>query len=86
MPYGLRWICKTLSELIFQTNPNISRVEHNNMLATFLFYKWWLPSILSADMNGLLSNSVISDAARRNLSFIGNVIRKVIRNDKFTEP
>jgi hypothetical protein len=86
MPYGLRWICKILSELIYQTHPNISIVERNNMLATFLFYKWWLPCILSADMNGLLSDSVISDAARRNLSFIGNVIRKIIRNDRLSEP
>jgi hypothetical protein len=59
--------------------------EVNSMLGTFLFYKWWLPFILSADQNGLLSDTVISDAARRNLGFIGNVIRKIIRNDMFNE-
>ena len=86
MPYGLRWICKTLSDLIYTQNPDISIFDRNSMIGTLLFYKWWLPSILSAHMNGLLSDTVISDSARKNISFICNVVKHIIRNDYFSEP
>jgi hypothetical protein len=36
MPYGLRWICKTMNDLIIERVPEISERDRNGMLGTFL--------------------------------------------------
>jgi hypothetical protein len=71
MPYGVRWISKCISDL--STRRGIQLKERNSLLGTFLFIKWWLPSIASADMNGLITDTVISQVTRGNLSLISNV-------------
>jgi hypothetical protein len=73
MPYGLRLICKNMNELIYSKLPDISESERNIMLGTFLFTRWWVPSIIQADNNGLLQDTIISTLMRTNLTFIGNV-------------
>ena len=73
MPYGLRWVCRVLSDLIRKQEPESTEMDRNIMLGTLLFTKWWLPSIFSADENGLLQDTNITDATRTNLMIIGNV-------------
>jgi Ras GTPase-activating-like protein IQGAP2/3 len=73
MPYGLRWVCRTLSDLIRKREPESTELDRNIMLGTLLYTKWWLPSIFSADENGLLQDTNITDTTRANLMIIGNV-------------
>ena len=88
MPYGLRWVCKTLSDVLKETSPDSSEHDRNVMLGTFLFMKWWIPAIIRADENGLLSDTIISSTVKKNLSVIGNVtdtqiLKKVFRCEYF---
>ena len=47
MLYGLRWVCRTLSDLIRKREPDSTELDRNIMLDTV--HEWWLPSIFSAD-------------------------------------
>lgn len=74
MPYGVRWICKCICELTAATKKNEnSDAEQRLMLGTFLFTKWWLIAINSADSNGLISDTLITTENRSNLGLISNV-------------
>lgn len=73
MPYGLRWVCRTLSDVLKETTPESTEMERNIMLGTFLFMKWWIPAIMRADENGLLSDTVISPIMKKNLVLICGV-------------
>jgi hypothetical protein len=87
MPYGVRWISKCISDLALKRGALVH--DRNNLLATFLFIKWWLPSITSADLNGLITDTVISTTVRSNLTLISNVrgmqvIKHICRGTAFT--
>lgn len=76
MPYGVRWICKCICVLTAERNPGKnSEAEQRLMLGTFLFTKWWLVAINSANTNGLVSDTLICSETRGNLSLISNVRR-----------
>jgi hypothetical protein len=80
MPHGIKWLCKCISELSRQTR-EVSDTERNIMLGTFLFTKWWLPSLASADSNGLIQDCIIPPIVRSNLGLISNVrTRQVIKH------
>lgn len=88
MPYGLRWVCRTLSDVLLETSAEATELERNIMLGTFLFMKWWMPAIMRADENGLLSDTIISPVMKRNLVLIGGVrttqvMKKVFRCEYF---
>jgi len=83
MPYGLRWVCRTLSDVLGETSTDSTELERNTMLGTFLFMKWWMPAIMRADENGLLSDTIISPVMKRNLVLIGGVMKKVFRCEYF---
>lgn len=72
MPHGIKWLCRWISELSQQTR-EVSVQERNIMLGTFLFTKWWLPALASADSNGLIQDCLISTVVRSNLGLISNV-------------
>lgn len=40
MPYGVRWVCKTMNDLIIERFPDVSELDRNSMLGTFLFTRW----------------------------------------------
>jgi hypothetical protein len=87
MPYGVRWISKCISDLALKRGALVH--ERDNLLATFLFIKWWLPSITSADLNGLITDIVISTTVRSNLTLISNVrgtqvIKHICRGTTFS--
>lgn len=86
MPYGVRWICKCICELTAARKANEdSETEQRLMLGTFLFTKWWLVAINSADSNGLISDTLISSERRGNLSLISNVNPRQILKHVFRE-
>lgn len=72
MPHGIKWLCRCISDLSEQTC-EVSILERNTMLGTFLFTKWWLPSLASADSNGLIQDCIIPTIVRSNLGLISNV-------------
>lgn len=81
MPTGVRWVCRTLSEMCKGKETEDTR---NVMLGTFLFSKWWIPAIMRAEENGLLQDS--SDTFRKNFPIVGNVLKKVFRCEFFDLP
>ena len=81
MPTGVRWVCRTLSELCKGKETEDTR---NVMLGTFLFSKWWIPAIMKAEENGLLQDA--NDSFRKNFPVIGNVLKKVFRGELFDSP
>lgn len=81
MPTGVRWVCRTLSELCKGKETEDTR---NVMLGTFLFSKWWIPAIMKAEENGLLPDANYS--FRKNFPIIGNVLKKVFRGEMFDSP
>lgn len=90
MPHGVRWLCKCIAELAAEKGQT-NEVERNSLLGTFLFTKWWLPALTSADYNGLLENCLISQTVRKNLVQISNVrLRQVLKHlfqeKHFAEP
>jgi len=85
MPHGIKWLCRCISELSSQTR-EISVLERNTMLGTFLFTKWWLPSLSSADSNGLIQDCIIPTVVRSNLGLISNVLKHLFREQLFEEP
>ena len=82
MPTGVRWVCKTLNDLL---PPGTSEEARNVMLGTFLFMKWWMPAIMRSEENGLLQDAN-SAAFIKNLPLIGNVLKKVFRQETFDQP
>lgn len=90
MPHGVRWLCKCIAELAAE-NGKTDEVERNSLLGTFLFTKWWLPALTSADYNGLLENCLIPKTVRKNLVQISNVrerqvLKHLFQEKHFTEP
>jgi hypothetical protein len=92
MPYGVRWICKCICELTAERSKGQdSEAEQRMMLGTFLFTKWWLVAITTADSSGLINDTVISDEGRASLGFICNVrprqiLKQVCRENTFAGP
>mmetsp|Transcript_10623 Transcript_10623/g.20548 ORF Transcript_10623/g.20548 Transcript_10623/m.20548 type:complete len:1002 (+) Transcript_10623:440-3445(+) len=85
MPHGVRWLCKCIAELA-EENGQKDEVDRNSLLGTFLFTKWWLPALTSADYNGLLENCLIPKTVRKNLVQISNVMKHVFQEKHFNEP
>jgi hypothetical protein len=90
MPHGVRWLCKCIAELAAEKGQT-DEVERNSLLGTFLFTKWWLPALTSADYNGLLENCLIPKTVRKNLVQISNVtatqiLKHLFQEKLFTEP
>jgi hypothetical protein len=92
MPYGVRWICKSICELTAERSKGQdSEAEQRMMLGTFLFTKWWLVAIATADSSGLINDTVISEEGRASLGFISNVrsrqiLKQVCRENTFEYP
>lgn len=90
MPYGVRWICKILSEAVAETSGNF-QAERSQVLGTFLFAKWWLPAIISADANGLLQDCDVPPVIRKNLGLVSNVrlsqvLKQIFRDSSLDGP
>mmetsp|Transcript_34456 Transcript_34456/g.60444 ORF Transcript_34456/g.60444 Transcript_34456/m.60444 type:complete len:967 (-) Transcript_34456:1807-4707(-) len=81
LPYGVRWICKVLNDVVGETSEN-AEAERSQLIGTFLFAKWWLPSIISADTNGLLQDCDVPPVIRKNLGLVSNVLKQIFRNSQ----
>jgi hypothetical protein len=84
LPYGVRWICKVLSQEVAETAHDFA-AEQSRFIGSFLFGKWWLPAFITAGGNGLLQDCDVPRVIRQNLSLMSNVRTKQVIKHVFKD-
>ena len=83
MPYSIKVICKFIFTLLTKKFKNISKIQCNLLVNRFLFDKLLLPVIQNPDINDTGKNMIITLNTRKNLYYINQVLKKLIRGELF---
>ena len=83
MPYSIKVICKFIFELLTKKFKNISTIQCYLLVNRFLFDKLLLPVIQNPDINDTGKNMIITLNTRKNLYYIYQVLKKLIRGELF---
>ena len=83
MPYSIKVICKFIFELLTKKFKNISTIQCILLVNRFLFDKLLLPVIQNPDINDTGKNMIITLNTRKNLYYVYQVLKKLIRGELF---
>jgi hypothetical protein len=83
MPYSIKVICKFIFTLLTKKFKNISKIQCNLLVNRFLFDKLLLPVIQNPDINDTGKNMIITLNTRKNLCYVYQVLKKLIRGELF---
>jgi hypothetical protein len=84
IPYGLRWVCKQLDQLLKQKHPDSNESERASVIGYIVYYRFMNPAIVSPDFFGLTKkNQKISMNMRNNLVIISKVLTNLTNNVLF---
>lgn len=85
MPFAMRWLCRAVSKAVLSRSERNTVRDRNVTLGTWVFAKWILVSVQSADLNGLLWDTQITETNIANFGLIGRVIRHIYEESRFEE-
>ena len=83
MPYSIKVICKFIYTLLKKKFKNISKIQCNLLVNRFLFDKLLLPVIQNPDINDTGKNMIITLNTRKNLYYVYQVLKKLVRGELF---
>ncbi len=83
MPYSIKVICKFIFKLLKKKFKTISKIQQNILVNRFLFDKLLLPVLQNPDINDTGKNMIITLNTRKNLYYIYQVLKKLIRGELF---
>ena len=86
MPYSIKVISKFIFTLLTKKFKNISKIQSFLLVNRFLFDKLLLPVIQNPDINDTGKNMIITLNTRKNLYYVYQVLKKLIRGELFEEP
>jgi len=87
LPYGIRWICKTISELAkehFNVDPNETNTDILRVVGYFVYYRFINLAIVTPD-NFEIVDKDLSPVARKNLVNISKVLQNLLNFSVFSE-
>ena len=76
LPYSVKCLCKIISILITKRFPEINETEKNAFIAKFFFGKLLIPILRDPEIEAFISNCIISENTKNNLSIICNVFNQ----------
>lgn len=85
MPFAMRWLCRTVSKAVLSRSERNTVRDRNITLGMWVFTKWILVSVQSADLNGLLWDTQVTETNIANFGLIGRVIRHIYEESRFEE-
>ena len=85
MPFTMRWLCRVVSSSILNRAEKNTERDRNITLGAWVFTKWILVSVQSADLNGLLWDTQVTETNIANFGLIGRVIRHIYEEVKFED-
>lgn len=86
LPYGLRWICKQLHELIIKSLPSTTHDDILKLTGYFVYYRFINVAILNPDHKNIdqqIISEILSDASRRALMVVSKVMQNLFNFKPF---
>ena len=78
LPYSVKCLCKIISILITKKFPTISETEKNSFISKFFFGKLLVPILRDPEIEAFITNCIISENTKNNLSIICNIFNKFV--------
>ena len=85
LPYSVKCLCKIISILITKKFPTINETEKNSFIAKFFFGKLLVPILRDPEIEAFISNCIISENTKNNLSIICNIFNKFVSGHFYRE-
>ncbi|KAL0477396.1 hypothetical protein AKO1_005816 [Acrasis kona] len=82
LPYGLRWVCKQLNQMLASKYPQSSEIERASIIGYIAYYRFMNPPICAPDAF-TLTKKKISINMRNNLVVISKVLTNLTNNVLF---
>jgi len=82
LPYGLRWVCKQLNQMLASKHPESSEIERASIIGYIAYYRFMNPPICAPDAFQLTKKK-ISINMRNNLVVISKVLTNLTNNVLF---
>lgn len=86
LPYGLRWICKQLHELVIKSLPETTHNAILTLTGYFVYYRFINVAILNPDSKNIeqqIISESLSDSARRSLLAVSKVMQNLFNFKPF---
>eukprot|EP00051_Salpingoeca_urceolata_P024371 m.427052 g.427052 ORF g.427052 m.427052 type:complete len:924 (+) comp20226_c0_seq1:239-3010(+) len=84
VPFGVRWLCKTIKALTRKTFPAATQENYMSLIGGFYLLRFVNPAIVSPDAFGLIKTK-LSPASRRNLLFVAKILQNIGNSTAFTK-
>ena len=85
IPYSVKIICRLIYLLVEKKFKNISEMPKTILVCSFIFDKLIFPILENPDSSNISKMMIISLGARKNLSNISLVLKKLVRGELFSE-
>ena len=85
IPYSIRCICKLISILLQNKNPNLSKLEKAFFVSKFFFKILLIPILQGTDYKTLLNEYLISDSTYKKMDLIHKILNNLIEGKFFKE-
>jgi len=82
VPYGIRWICKQIRELVRKKFPDATREQVCGLIGGFYLLRFINPAIVTPQAFMLVENT-LSANTRRNLTLLAKILQNLANNIKF---
>lgn len=82
VPYGIRWICKQIRELVRRKFPEATREQVCGLIGGFYLLRFINPAIVTPQAFMLVENT-LSANTRRNLTLLAKILQNLANNIKF---
>ncbi|KAL6058637.1 Ras GTPase-activating protein [Balamuthia mandrillaris] len=82
VPYGIRWICKQIRDLVKEKFPDATREQVCSLIGGFYLLRFINPAIVTPQAF-MLVESKLSANTRRNLTLLAKILQNLANNIKF---
>lgn len=84
LPYGLRWVCKQMKQILSEKFPDATFESVCPVLGYLLYYRFMNPALVSPDAFGLSAeNEIIGQNVRRNLVMVSKILQNLTNYSLF---
>lgn len=82
VPYGIRWICKQIRELVKEKFPQATREQSCSLIGGFYLLRFVNPAIVTPQAF-MLVETKLSVNTRRNLTLLAKILQNLANNHQF---
>ncbi|EAL62943.1 RasGTPase-activating protein [Dictyostelium discoideum AX4] len=82
VPYGIRWICKQIRELVKQKFPQATRAQTCGLIGGFFLLRYINPAVVTPQAF-MLVDAKLSNNTKRNLTFPAKMLQNLANNIMF---